>query len=173
MTPALTSDAIMLEMPFEIEDVLTSKIAFYFTPDFATAVAPAEPENASSSSFASFEEEAAIPPAGFSGSADFQPFDPFNHSSAEGMPRGMDMIMDIPLEVSVELGRVRMLIKDVLALSSGSIVELERIAGEPVDLLVNGRLVARGEVVVIDDNFGIRITEIVSPADRVSSLGKN
>ena len=85
----------------------------------------------------------------------------------------MELIMDIPLDVTVELGRVRMLIKDVLELSSGSIVELDRVAGEPVDLLVNGRLVAKGEVVVIEDNFGIRITEIVSPADRVSGLGRN
>ncbi len=92
---------------------------------------------------------------------------PENH-----MPRGMEMIMDIPLDVTVELGRVRMLIKDVLELASGSIVELDRVAGEPVDLLVNGRLVAKGEVVVIEDNFGIRITEIVSQADRLSGLGK-
>jgi flagellar motor switch protein FliN/FliY len=88
------------------------------------------------------------------------------------LPRGMEMILDIPLDVTVELGRVRMLIKDVLDLSSGSIVELDRVAGEPVDLLVNGRLIAKGEVVVIEDNFGIRITEIISPADRVAGLGK-
>jgi len=62
--------------------------------------------------------------------------------------------------------------KDVLELASGSIIELDRVAGEPVDLLVNGRLVAKGEVVVIEDNFGIRITEIVSPAERVAGLGK-
>jgi flagellar motor switch protein FliN len=87
--------------------------------------------------------------------------------------RPIDLIMDIPLEVTVELGRIRMLIKDVLDLASGSIVELDRVAGEPVDLLVNGRLVAKGEVVVIEDNFGIRITEIVSPAERVAGLGKH
>jgi len=86
--------------------------------------------------------------------------------------RGLDMILDIPLDVTVELGRVRMLIKDVLELASGSIIELDRVAGEPVDLLVNGRLVAKGEVVVIEDNFGIRITEIVSPAERVAGLGR-
>jgi flagellar motor switch protein FliN/FliY len=84
----------------------------------------------------------------------------------------MELILDIPLDVTVELGRVRMLIKDVLELASGSIVELDRVAGEPVDLLVNGRLIAKGEVVVIEDNFGIRITEIISPAERVAGLGK-
>ncbi|MDW8207175.1 MAG: flagellar motor switch protein FliN [Chloroherpetonaceae bacterium] len=95
-----------------------------------------------------------------------------NAGADAGMPRGLDLILDIPLEVTVELGRVQMLIRDVLELSSGSIVELDRVAGEPVDLLVNGRLMARGEVVVIEDNFGIRITEIISPADRVAGLGK-
>ena len=65
-----------------------------------------------------------------------------------------------------------MLIRDVLELSTGSVIELDRVAGEPVDLLVNGRLVAKGEVVVIEDNFGLRITEIVSPAERVAGIGK-
>jgi flagellar motor switch protein FliN len=80
--------------------------------------------------------------------------------------QNLDIVMDIPLEVSVELGRKRMSIRDILDLGSGSIVELDKIAGEPVDLLVNGRLVARGEVVVIEDNFGVRITEIVGSAAR-------
>ena len=100
-------------------------------------------------------------------------FPGFGGSGADAVTmRPIDLIMDIPLEVTVELGRIRMLIKDVLDLASGSIVELDRVAGEPVDLLVNGRLVAKGEVVVIEDNFGIRITEIVSPAERVVGLGK-
>lgn len=100
----------------------------------------------------------------------------FSEMSVRGQnlmqPRGLEMILDIPLDVTVELGRVRMLIRDVLELSTGSVIELDRIAGEPVDLLVNGRLVAKGEVVVIEDNFGIRITEIVSPAERVVGIGR-
>ncbi len=76
-------------------------------------------------------------------------------------PHNLNLVLDIPLEMSVELGRKRMSIRDILDLGAGSIVELDKIAGEPVDLLVNGRLVARGEVVVIEDNFGVRITEIV------------
>lgn len=79
----------------------------------------------------------------------------------------LDRLMDIPLEISVELGRVRMLVKDVLELGNGSILEIDKSAGEPVDVLVNGRLVARGEVVVIEDNFGVRITEIVNPNERL------
>ncbi len=81
----------------------------------------------------------------------------------------LDMLMDVPLKISVELGRTRLAVKEVLALQHGSVVELDRLAGEPVDVLVNDRLVARGEVVVIEDRFGIRITETVSPAKRRSS----
>jgi flagellar motor switch protein FliN/FliY len=83
---------------------------------------------------------------------------------------GLDLIMDVPLRVTVELGRTRMQIRDVLELGKGSVVELDKLAGEPVDLLVNGKLIARGEVVVIDENFGIRVTDIVSPAERVSGF---
>ncbi len=85
---------------------------------------------------------------------------------------GLDLLYDIPLEVSVELGRVRMVVKDVIELGSGSIVEIDKAAGEPVDVLVNGRLVAHGEVVVIEDNFGVRITEILNPADRLARLNE-
>ncbi|MGC8668593.1 MAG: flagellar motor switch protein FliN [Chthonomonadales bacterium] len=95
-----------------------------------------------------------------------------NGAGTEPLPPGIELLFDVPLDVSVELGRVRMLIKDVLELSPGSVVELDRVAGEPVDLMVNGRLIAKGEVVVVEDNFGIRVTEIISPADRVSGLGK-
>lgn len=75
---------------------------------------------------------------------------------------GMDMLLDVPLTVSVELGRARCYVKDLLNLTVGSVVELDRLAGDSVDILVNGRLFARGEVVVIDENFGVRIQEIVS-----------
>jgi flagellar motor switch protein FliN/FliY len=84
----------------------------------------------------------------------------------------IDRLLDIPLEVSVELGRVRMLVKDIVDLGTGSIVEIDKAAGEPVDVLVNGRLVARGEVVVIEDNFGVRITEILNPYDRLNRLSE-
>jgi flagellar motor switch protein FliN/FliY len=79
---------------------------------------------------------------------------------------GLDMLHDVEMEVSAELGRTRMSVRELLSLIPGAIVELDRAAGSPADLLVNGRLIARGEVVVIDENFGIRITEIVSPSDQ-------
>lgn len=83
-----------------------------------------------------------------------------------GVSNGMGRVRDIPLEVTVELGRTRLLIRDILDLGTGSIIELDKIAGEPVDLFANGLLLARGEVVVIEDNFGVRVTEIITAADR-------
>jgi flagellar motor switch protein FliN len=84
-------------------------------------------------------------------------------SAGAALRGGLDMLHDVEMEVSAELGRTRMSVRELLSLSPGAIVELDRAAGSPADLLVNGRLIARGEVVVIDENFGIRITEIVSP----------
>lgn len=79
---------------------------------------------------------------------------------------GLGRVRDIPLEVTVELGRTRLLIRDIMDLAPGSIIELDKIAGEPVDLFANGLLVARGEVIVIDDNFGVRVTEIITATER-------
>ena len=85
--------------------------------------------------------------------------------------RNIDMILDIPLEISVELGRTKMAIADLLRLGQGSVIELTKLAGEPLDVLVNGRLVARGEVVVLHDKFGVRLTDIISPRERIEQLG--
>lgn len=79
----------------------------------------------------------------------------------------MDLLMDVQMTLTVELGRTRMSIKEILGLGEGSIIELDKLAGEPVDLLINGKLIAKGEVVVIDENFGVRVTDIVSPVDRL------
>ena len=84
--------------------------------------------------------------------------------------RRLDMLLDVPLEVNVELGRTRMTIQDLLTLGPGSVIELDKVAGEALDILVNGRLVARGEAVVVNDKFGVRITDIVSPQERIQRL---
>jgi flagellar motor switch protein FliN/FliY len=98
-------------------------------------------------------------------------FSPFTAPAGVAAPGGgLDLILDVPLEVTVELGRTRMLIKDILELASGSIIELEAVAGEAVDVVVNGKLVAKGEVVVIEDNFGVRVTEIVAPIEKATGL---
>ena len=97
-------------------------------------------------------------------------FSPLGQPAGMEHISGLDLIMDVPLRVTVELGRTRMQIRDVLDLGKGSVVELDKLVGEPVDMLVNGKLIAKGEVVVIDENFGIRVTDIVSPIERFNSL---
>lgn len=84
--------------------------------------------------------------------------------------KDLDFLLDIPLEVTVELGRAKMLIRDLLQLGQGSILELDKLAGEPLEILVNSRLVARGEVVVVNERFGIRLTEVISPQERIKQL---
>ena len=83
----------------------------------------------------------------------------------------LDFILDIPLEISVELGRAKIIISDLLQLGPGSVIELMKLAGEPLEVLVNQKLVARGEVVVTNEKFGVRLTDIISPAERVKQLG--
>jgi len=84
----------------------------------------------------------------------------------------MDAILDVPVTVSMEIGRTNLNIRNLLQLNQGSVVELDRLAGEPMDVLVNGTLIAKGEVVVVNEKFGIRLTDIVSPADRVKRLAE-
>lgn len=97
-------------------------------------------------------------------------FAPLQQAAVPLGDTNIGLIMDVPLQVTVELGRTRKLIRDILELSPGSVVELDKLAGEPVDILVNGKLIAKGEVVVIDENFGVRITDIISPLERASNL---
>lgn len=84
--------------------------------------------------------------------------------------RNLDLILDIPLKVTVELGRTRMLVSELLNLGQGSVIELAKLAGEPMEVLVNDKLVARGEAVVVNEKFGVRLTDIISPAERVEQL---
>jgi len=93
-----------------------------------------------------------------------------NYQSSSGDQGNIGLLMDVYMEMTVELGRTKRLIKDILGMGEGTIVELDKLAGEPVDILVNHKLIAKGEVVVIDENFGVRVTEIVSPADRVGDF---
>jgi len=109
---------------------------------------PAQPVNVQQAQFASFEST----------------------PMTQGEARNLNMLLDIPLQVTVELGRTKHSVKEILQLASGSIIELDKLAGEPVDILVNSRLIAKGEVVVIDENFGVRITDIMSQAERLNNL---
>jgi flagellar motor switch protein FliN/FliY len=88
----------------------------------------------------------------------------------EGKEANLDLILDIPLSVTVELGRSKMLINDLLQLGQGSVIELTKLVGDPLEVMVNDKLVARGEVVVVNEKFGVRLTDIVTPMERVKSL---
>ena len=85
--------------------------------------------------------------------------------------RNFDLLLDIPLEITVELGRTRLTLRELLGLASGSVVELGKLAGEALDVLVNGKLVARGECVMVNEKFGVRLTDIVSRSERLARLG--
>jgi flagellar motor switch protein FliN/FliY len=89
-----------------------------------------------------------------------------------GMMNELDMILDIPVQITVELGRTKITIKNLLQLAHGSVVELDAMAGEPMDVLVNGTLIAQGEVVVVNDKFGIRLTDIITPSERMRKLNR-
>lgn len=86
--------------------------------------------------------------------------------------KNIDLLMDVHLPIAIELGRTRMSIEDILALGPGSVVELNKLAGEPVDVMVNSKIVAKGEVVVVDENFGVRITQLITPEERLRILGE-
>ena len=94
------------------------------------------------------------------------------HPHATASANDINMILDIPVQLTVELGRKRLPIKSILQLAQGSVVELDTLAGEPMDVLVNGYLIAQGEVVVVNDKFGIRLTDIVTPSERMRRLSK-
>lgn len=100
----------------------------------------------------------------------------FNEFSAnnklQGTQNDIDFILDIPVQLTVELGRTKISIKNLLQLAQGSVVELDGLAGEPMDVLVNGCLIAQGEVVVVNDKFGIRLTDIITPAERIRKLNR-
>jgi flagellar motor switch protein FliN/FliY len=95
-----------------------------------------------------------------------------NKGTRPETPNDIDFILDIPVQLTVELGRTKIAIKNLLQLAQGSVVELDGLAGEPMDVLVNGCLIAQGEVVVVNDKFGIRLTDIITPSERIRKLNK-
>lgn len=145
--------------------------------DWAEAMAEqAEKDSASEDEAwaASLEEQAVANevPSEPSKNAGEQVFKPLDQGVENGPPRDLEMILDIPVKFTVELGRTRVTIKQLLELTQGSVVELDGLAGEPMDILINGYLIAQGEVVVVDDRYGIRITDIITPSERVQKLDR-
>ncbi len=133
------------------------------------ADALAEQEAAESSEQEAATQAVAAPTAQAAGDRIFRPLDKGNEA---GTPRDLEMVMDIPVKLTVELGRTKLTIKQLLELAQGSVIELDGLAGEPMDILINGYLIAQGEVVVVDDKYGIRITEIITPSERVQKLNR-
>ena len=99
-------------------------------------------------------------------------FQPLSKVTSTATRNDIDMILDIPVQMTVELGRTKIAIRNLLQLAQGSVVELDGLAGEPMDVLVNGCLIAQGEVVVVNDKFGIRLTDIVTPSERIRKLNR-
>ncbi|CAM3538250.1 Flagellar motor switch protein FliN [Bordetella sputigena] len=132
--------------------------------DWADALA--EQTAATAASTAAAPAAPAAPAAKPAGASVFKPLS----GSAEKSSADIDLIMDVPVQLTVELGRTRLTIKNLLQLGQGSVVELDGLAGEPMDIFVNGYLIAQGEVVVVDDKYGIRLTDIITPAERINRL---
>lgn len=128
----------------------------------------ASEESASSSQATSDQASAASDSTAASDSI----FQPLVGADGKGPSRELDVIMDIPVTLSVELGRTRLTIRELLDLAKGSVVELEGLAGEPMNILINGYLIAQGEVVVVDDKYGVRITDIITPSERIHKLNR-
>ncbi|MDD4835599.1 MAG: flagellar motor switch protein FliN [Dethiosulfovibrio sp.] len=142
--------------------------------------APPKQQAVSASSGGQPQARAPQPTAGYSAPSpppqpqvDVRPaeFAPIVPSGGQQEPSNIGLIVDIPVRVTVELGRTRKTVGEVLSFAPGSVIELDKMAGEPVDVLVNGKLIAKGEVVVIDENFGVRVTEILNMGDRINSIG--
>lgn len=146
------------------------EIRHYLISDFEISESNADPEQDLIDEHLGTDDPSSNSPEVDVHSVEFGDFDQ-KMQSGTGQGRNIDMLLDVQLEVLVELGRKTMLVKDVLKLGKGSVVELNKSAGEPLDILINGRKLAEGEVVVVDDSFGIRITSLASESERIKSLG--
>ena len=183
----LIDSEIMQLLPLDVAkdmvDALMNQQADVDNEEEAIVVAAAEPPPAAAPAAAAAPVAAAAAPDNYGyGAPPMQPhvasnvpvqsaqFTPLSSVPVQVNDANIGLILDVPLQVNVELGRTKKSIKDILDLTKGSIVELDKLAGEPVDIMVNGKYLAKGEVVVIDENFGVRITEIVSPLERAARL---
>jgi flagellar motor switch protein FliN len=135
-----------------------------------TTPAPDEEQSVDDWASALAEQNTSVPaPVASAGASVFQPL---AGAPATTTRTDIDMILDIPVQLTVELGRTKIAIKNLLQLAQGSVVELDGMAGEPMDVLVNGCLIAQGEVVVVNDKFGIRLTDIITPSERIRKLNR-
>ncbi|RRH92784.1 flagellar motor switch protein FliN [Variovorax beijingensis] len=141
--------------------------------DWASALAEQTAASAPAPAFAPAAPPAIAPApaAAPAGSRVFQPLQA--QATGAGSPVDVERILDVPVQLTAELGRTRITIKSLLQLSQGSVVELDGLAGQPLDVLINGYLIAQGEVVVVNEKYGIRLTDIVTPSERMQKLGRS
>ncbi len=173
------SKVIRISYNFNIEGFPSARMVQYI--DYNAMARWGKSQSGSSSSAgaqaASFDLDFGMPAGGGGGAPKGVPINPVNFPSLQqsasataALPPNLQLLLDVQMVLTVELGRTKKYVKDILGLGEGSIIELDKLAGEPVDLLVNGKLIAKGEVVVIDENFGVRVTDIVGPAERLSKM---
>lgn len=180
---SLVNSAADLQMPpggelvkitynLNIENLVNSKFYHIMEIPLASELARTSMAGMGGGMQPSFQAQQPMQPTSGMGQVGISPvkFPPLGKGVPQGVGGNITLLMDVPLTLTVELGRTRQFVKDILGLGEGSIIELDKLAGEPVDLLVNGKLIARGEVVVIDENFGVRVTDIVSPAERLEKM---
>jgi flagellar motor switch protein FliN/FliY len=144
-----------------LEDGPTGEVSASAAGEVAAQGEATEPQSASGASAAGQDQALRR--------AEFKDLDTDPAPQEKGEPQ-LDMILDIPVTIALEIGRTRVSIRNLLQLNQGSIVELDRLAGEPLDVLVNGTLIAHGEVVMVNEKFGIRLTDVISPTERVQNL---
>ena len=165
------------------KDMVSNLLKVVESPSASVTAAPTKPSvapnMAASPAMASAPSMAAAPPQHLHQTAVHAPqniavqpaqFVALTPTGMATVDPNIALLLDVPLQVTVELGRTRKLIRDILELSPGSVIELDKLAGEAVDILVNGKLIAKGEVVVIDENFGVRVTDIISQIERTKNL---
>jgi len=168
--PGIEGNVLVLEGQLKIGDFDPGKIGIVFSGDIVNLLKEGPKSEASAEGFVSDvtaggETQAAQPEAQKVLTSELQ-----EEKKQTVYDESLDIVLDVPLQVTVELGRTEKLVKEILELAPGSVIELDKLAGEPVDILVNQKYIAKGEVVVIDENFGIRITDIIRPEERIGKL---
>ncbi len=171
--PGISGEVLVMEAELKIGDFDPGKLGLVISGEAANLVKTGKKAEASSDGFVSDETGGGgegQKDQGQTGAQNVVTSELQKEDKATVYDSSLDIVLDVPLTVTVELGRTDKLVRDILELSPGSVVELDKLAGEPVDILVNQKYIAKGEVVVIDENFGIRITDIIKPADRIPKI---
>lgn len=172
VVPGIDGDVIIAEGDMQIGDFAQGKIGFVFSGESASALKAGQQAEAANDGFVNDITGGGVKAMKTTANAQSVVTSELQEEKrgVTVYDKSLDIVMDVPLQVTVELGRTDKLVRDVLEMSPGSVIELDKLAGEPVDILVNQKYIAKGEVVVIDENFGIRITDIVRPAERIPKL---